>query len=194
MLIVDSDAIRGLLVKFLAGNLLKIDPSSSLLTQFEPQLWVEAFEYKTANFAPKEQFSRHLSNLIATICTNNQEDLDRATFTKLIETSKISCVNPTIAVALCDIEDRLQQELNEENLKESKFGKLSTLQEKCAAALAGTWQELRKPDAETLEKLKNRKPEFLVDLLSKSLNEKARSEVKIVSRAARRRDQFESFF
>lgn len=158
----EDKVVLDLIVEFIGKNIGAINSDSVFVKQqTDAALWKAALEHVT--FHPVNMSTDlHLSKLITEFGVANKDGLTAATFEEL--TTKIRKVDPSVAFALCDLDDHLSPMAKEED-------GLSSLQQRCATALAETWKEL-----DTNEQLvQTRKAAFLVELLGKCLHE-AKSE------------------
>ena len=101
----------------------------------------------------------HLSRLVCEFGQANTDKLDAAAFAELM--APIRKIDPSVAFALCDLEDQLL------GGSAAAATDVSSLQQRCATALAESWKELDT----THDHIKSRKANFLVDLLGKCLSE-----------------------
>ena len=154
----NSKAVLGIIAKFLGENILNVSPASNILMVSNPGLWIKALE-----FSPRTDLtSHHISKLMATFCNNKADTLDLETLHRLWRGEFMSNVDPDAVMAMCALEDRLQEKMSDPQTE------LSHLQQRCADSLLSIRQSLATPDATTVKFLLERKPSFLVDLLLKS--------------------------
>jgi len=152
-----DQTILGLVVQFIGTNIGAISSDSNFVrSHTDAALWKAALEHVT--FHPVNMSTDlHLSKLVTEFGVANRDSLTAATFEEL--TTRIRRVDPTVAFALCDLDDHLSPTAKGDTA-------LSSLQQRCASALAETWKEL-----DTSEQLvQKRKAAFLVELLGKCLN------------------------
>ncbi|CAB9529651.1 nervous system development [Seminavis robusta] len=155
-----NESILGILAKFLGEKILHISPEAKILQTSSPDLWVNALEHISKN----ESTSRHISKLVAKFAQNNPDALDLETFQSLTSLEITPQIEWNAALTLCVLEDKAAKESTKE---------LSQLQERCSDSLAQNWESFLLTDDATTKLLRERKPDFLVDLLLKSLKDAA---------------------
>lgn len=158
----EDQTVLDLIVEFIGKNIGAISSDSHFVKHHtDAPLWKAAINHVT--FHPVNMATDlHLSKLITEFGVANKDSLDPETFEEL--TSKIRKVDPSVALALCDLDDHLYGDQEEAGL--------STIQQRCATALAENWKDL---DVLNEPLVQSRQSTFLVDLLGKCLAE-ARSE------------------
>ncbi|CAB9504891.1 nervous system development [Seminavis robusta] len=174
----DDSAVMDLVVQFVGKNVTEISATSNFVRrQTNAALWKQALEHvlvASSNFAT----DLHLSKLISEFGAANKDTLTAAMFVDLTDESKIRKVDPDAALALCQLDDDLhaRSAAGSDSSKE-----LSSLQQRCATALAKTWKELDASDA----MVQGRSASFLVHLLGKCLQEAKTENEKLVGPGTR---------
>lgn len=154
--LLEDELVIDSVVKFVGKNIASIDSDSTFVTnQTDADFWKNCMSHvtHTANMSTDV----HLSKIIAEFGSVNKDKLDAATFQDLTSERQLRKIDPSVAMDLCALEDEFGG--GEEGL--------SSLQKRCAAALAETWKDLDTND----EHIKTRSAGFLVELLTKCLDE-----------------------
>lgn len=157
----DDPVVMDLVVEFVGKNLGALSSTSTFVKQqTDADLWKSALAHvklHPSNFSA----DLHLSKIIAEFGLANQDSIDAQSFQELTSPEKIRKIDPTVAFDLVALDDLL---MGDDTTEEAG---ISSLQQRCATALAESWKELDASD----ESIKSRKPAFLVDLLGKCLAE-----------------------
>ena len=172
--------VLALVVEFMAANMAHISTTSHfVLHQTDANVWKTAL---TKLSVPAHNFTTdlHVSKLLTQFAVAHRDTLDALTFETLTDPAKLRKVDPQVAWTLCELDDHFTSRRAESQAASAipdaadihTMQPLSSLQQRCATALAEDWQSL---DAQSPQ-VKTRKPAFLVDLLDKSLT-KAKQQV-----------------
>ena len=164
--------VLALVVEFMAANMAHISTTSNFVLQMtDAEVWKTAL---AKVHPPAHNFTTdlHVSRLLAQFSVAHRDTLDALTFETLADPAKVRKVDPQVAWTLCELDDHFAARRAERHAASAipdaagaAGADLSSIQQRCATALAEDWQTL---DAQSPQ-VKTRKPAFLVDLLDKSL-------------------------
>ncbi|CAB9500214.1 nervous system development [Seminavis robusta] len=162
-----NETVLSILAEFMANNLNSIDPNSTLVQHIHLRLWVDVL----AHVKPQDRYTASLdaSKLVAKVLTRHKDTLDAKTFQFLTAQDSLPRIDPSVALTLLEIEDEMAIVSVDDNAPPT------SLQKRCAKALAKTWQIFDTAE----ERLKERSPAFLTELLHQSLGE-ARVENEVI--------------
>lgn len=172
-LIFHNETVLGIVLKYLASNITNLCPDSPILHQLRAEHLNGIFDLADSE---KPHISDHLSKLLASFGAFGAQTLDVDVFRDISNEGKMPSVAARVALQLCELEDTILQDASgtvssgapESDYKEAQVLDLSSLQKRCGTSLAETWQTLDFLNADNLTLLKNRRPQFLVDLLTKT--------------------------
>lgn len=154
-LLVQNHKILGMASKFCAEHIAEIDTNSRLLHVPDPAFWLNVLHNRTTT----EDFSRHMSKLIAAFCCNNKSDA--SAFAKLTQAKYLPDIDSQAALALIDLEREIIC---------PDTHSLSNLQKRCLDALSRNWSEgLNTSNEETLAVLQKQNPFLLSSILLKAV-------------------------
>jgi BTB/POZ domain len=159
-----NDAVvMQIIVQFIGTNIAEISASSNFVKhQTTADLWQAAFQHVIVS-PTAFTTDLHLSKLVTEFVLANQPAVTDTIFKELTDEAKIRQVDPDVALQLVQLDDHFHP-----NYDATATGELSTLQDRCATALAEVWKEL---DSTTEQDLSSRSPLFLCRLLTKCLQE-----------------------
>lgn len=152
--------ILGMASKFCAEHILEIDTTSRLLHVPDPEFWHNVLHNRTTT----DDFSRHMSKLIAVFCRNNKNDsndvIDATVFAKLTQAKYLPHIDSQAALALIDLEREIIC---------PDTHSLSNLQKRCLDALSRNWGGLDASNEETLTVLQKQNSFLLSSILLKAV-------------------------
>ena len=173
------DAVLRAISKFLKANLMRMSLDSSVLKEIDDlPIWIKAFDGFSGDEAnhDKDQ-SHHASKLVNELGKIHLKSLDVASFEKLTHVDIIPHVHPSVALELCELKDKVYTQTTVDESTTTKSTppqsvtkpELSSLEKRCAFALADTWKDIPLEEEATLEILKIRGQLFLVEFTMASL-------------------------
>ncbi|KAL3922752.1 MAG: hypothetical protein SGARI_006378 [Bacillariaceae sp.] len=164
---------------FVNENLLEIDDLNPIISAASPTFWARALNRKESGESSRPlDWSLHWSRLLSEIGSENFRKIDKGTFDALANEMILPVVHESVALSFCDLHDRLHTgDTSGSTSVTEETVQANLLQARCAAALSATWQDIGE---DSLNRLQNRKPEFLANLLVKCL-EKARADLDIMT-------------
>jgi hypothetical protein len=162
--ILSDGTILDLVATLLAKDILKIHPNSSLLTKIQPPVWLAMVDaLPGAGCVPCQRNTRRLSRLVLEVATQHKDTMTYLSFQRLTDANKMPCVDPSVAVELCELENHFQRRVGIE------YNGLCSLQKRCSIALSEIptciGLEIGKEGNDKL--LLQQNPKFLVDLISR---------------------------
>jgi hypothetical protein len=152
--IFQDEKILNAVASLCAKKIMKIDASHRILACSDFRLWYDILH----NNDPNDEFSRHLSTLIASFIEQN--DVDAETFEQLTSADVLPEINFDAAPKLMELENKI---IN------TSSDKMSGLEERCISALSQRWEGIRVEDEETMHFLRRQKPLLLAKLLQETL-------------------------
>ncbi|CAB9497708.1 nervous system development [Seminavis robusta] len=167
-IVFQNETIQTVLARFMGNNILEIPPTAPIVLDANPSLWANVV--RNFHHLTDEGSKLHLSKLVAANGTSHLDELDMRTLMDLTDERKLPQVHPSVALQLCELEDRLCQNQKMPATSSSQSD-LSSIQRRCSVALSETWGEIEIDNTTTAvtSLLQNRKSVFLVDLLIRCL-------------------------
>jgi hypothetical protein len=154
--IFQDEKILNAVASVCAKKIMKIDASHRILACSDFRLWYDILHNN--GMLPNDEFSRHLSTLIASFMEQN--DVDADTFEQLTSADVLPEINFDAAQKLMELENKITH---------TSSDKMSGLEERCISALSQRWEGIRVEEEETLHFLRRQKPALLVKLLQETL-------------------------
>lgn len=139
--------------------LLRFEPDSPILQVPDPQLWL----YLVEHTSPRH--SEHLSRLVASFCS--EHEVDPETFVELTAPEHLPKVAFSVTLILLDLERTI---INEDDTS------LSSLQDRCIAALERRWSEIEVDKEEFSDFLSQQSHAFLAELFKRTMSAAQRSQ------------------
>jgi len=136
--------------------LLRFKPDSPILQVPDPQLWLYLVEHA------KPRHSEHLSRLVASYCSEHS-NIEPETFAQLTAPTHMPSIAFSVTLILLDLERDIFGVANEDDEQ------LSSLQDRCIAALEQRWSEMEVTKDEFSHFLAQQSPAFLVELFKRTL-------------------------
>ncbi|CAB9505923.1 nervous system development [Seminavis robusta] len=164
--ILSDKAVLDLVAEFLAKNISKVYPESTILEQLQLSVFVEMVKALPSGIVSSQRNSQRLSRLVAakmtTIhkeSTHNIKDV-YPDFQTITHASKMPTVHPSVALQLCQLEDQFQQRVGNAH-------EVTSLHKRCIAALSeiNSRYFLENTDDKDEERLLQQKPQVLVNLI-----------------------------
>ncbi|CAB9520791.1 nuclear pore complex protein [Seminavis robusta] len=170
MLPVDDDGIKQLVVDFIGTtNLLRLPTDSSLLESFDPNFWLDVQDKLVGNGVTPKPLSLHWSLLMGHFAQLHKEELKFGKFFKLLTNDEqaMPFVALEVALELCEVQQDL---LSGEQGVEAE-GELSSLEKRCASAIASNWRSIdfASDGPVSEERVKQRGCEFMWAVLNETM-------------------------
>ena len=144
-----------------SSQIMSISKTSRLVHVPDPNFWLRIFKNNETNMS--EEFSCHLSILVAEFAQNNIDSLDEEMFSKLTDHNRLPIVDVEAALPLIDAERQI--------VLAPDIEKLSNLQERCIEALAKKWSLIdTQCQARAMQLFKKQTPFVLSEILGATLS------------------------
>ncbi|GAX12493.1 hypothetical protein FisN_24Hu068 [Fistulifera solaris] len=161
-----NEPVMSLVTDFLKRNISAVLPTTPIVEQSSPDLWLSVLDLNGDQDKIEIKNTVQLSQVIARMCIRQpKETLDATTFHTLAD--GLTRIHSSVAWELSELADAYR--LHDEKV-ENESG-LPLIQERCIDSLATKWQTLDGADKAQLEKMRQRSPAFLVELLVQTVRE-----------------------
>ena len=140
--------------KYCVKHIESINCTSRLIHVPEPDLWLRIFRQNTIT----NEFSRHMSQMIAEFCKHNQVDAD--SFSQLTCETYLPVIHGEAALTLIEVESKIVQ---------PDPSSLTSLQERCIRALVRQWETAELTTDRSMSVLQQQSPLVLTSLLTQAI-------------------------
>ncbi|GAX12495.1 hypothetical protein FisN_24Hu070 [Fistulifera solaris] len=159
-----DDNVMNLIVDYLRLKISKLSPTNPIVLQSSPDLWLRVLGLDDRREKIEFKDTILLSQIIAKMCMSQSEaPMDAKTFYTF--TNLLTSIHSNAALDLCELDDRYS--LGDDDDESD----LSALQQLCVDALSANWTDRNKWNDEQFDKMKYRKPKFIVKVLRQTVSD-----------------------